>query len=115
VQLRLRVNPSRFLIKNAEAMNRGEDGSSEKAPSDPSMKSTPRFSTKATVTGIALAIVLIVSAAMPAQAAHVAQKAASTARAAVMHLCTRFCGNHHHHHHGHRWCGHGEDYWCPGH
>ncbi|MBL9184051.1 MAG: hypothetical protein JNN17_18050 [Verrucomicrobiaceae bacterium] len=95
-------------------MNKEDDASSEEDPSDPSMKSTSRFFTKVTVMGITLAIALFVSAAMPAQAAYVVQKAASTARAAVMHLCERFCGNHHHHH-GHRWCGHGEDYWCPGH
>ncbi|MHB1083037.1 MAG: hypothetical protein ACYC67_26830 [Prosthecobacter sp.] len=76
------------------------------------MKSSTNLSRTVTVTGAVLALALVAAFAMPAQAAYVTDKATSTARAAVMHLCQRFCGNHHH---GHRWCGHGEDYWCPGH
>lgn len=78
------------------------------------MKTSMNLSRTATVTGAVLALALVAAFAMPARAAYVADKATSTARAAVMHLCQRFCGNHHHHH-GHQWCGHGEDYWCPGH
>ena len=78
------------------------------------MKSFTKLSRTATVTGAVLAVALVATIAMPAQAAYVAEKTVSTTRAAVMHLCQRFCGNHHHHH-GHQWCGHGEDYWCPGH
>jgi hypothetical protein len=90
------------------------DGQSFNPSKQHSMKSSKNLSRTATVTGAALAVALVATVAMPAQAAYVAEKTVSTARAAVMHLCQRFCGNHHHHH-GHQWCGHGEDYWCPGH
>jgi hypothetical protein len=78
------------------------------------MKSFTKLSRTATVTGAVLAVALVATIAMPAQAAYVGEKTVSTARTAVMHLCQRFCG-HHHHHHGHQWYSGGQDYWCPGH
>ncbi|HRX53323.1 MAG TPA: hypothetical protein P5016_02380 [Verrucomicrobiales bacterium] len=78
------------------------------------MKTPTTLSRTATMAGAVIAVALVVTFTMPAQAAYVADKAASSVRSAVMNLCQRFCGNHRHHH-GHRWCGNGEDYWCPGH
>lgn len=59
----------------------------------------------------ALAFLAITS---PSQASYAVQKAVSITKSTLMHLCERFCGNHHHHH-GHRWCDGHADYWCPGH
>ncbi len=68
----------------------------------------------ATISGAVLVLAIIAAFAMPAQAGYVADKALSTSRAVMGHLCQRFCGCHHHHH-GHEWCDGHRHYWCPGH
>ena len=55
------------------------------------MKSFTKLSRTATITGVVLAVSLVATVAMPAQAAYVAEKTVSTAHTAVMHLCQRFC------------------------
>ncbi|MFO1486387.1 MAG: hypothetical protein U1F71_23695 [Verrucomicrobiaceae bacterium] len=78
------------------------------------MNSFTKLHRRAIWTTAVLVLATIAICAMPVQAAYLAEKAATTARAATMHLCERFCG-HHHHHHGHQWRNGHEDFWCPGH
>lgn len=78
------------------------------------MKSSTKLTRTATWSGAVLLIAIVTAFAMPAQAAYVGEKVTSTAKAAVLHVCERFCGCHHHHH-GHEWCSGHRHYWCPGH
>lgn len=78
------------------------------------MKPSMKLHRTATLSGTVLVLAIITAFAMPVQAAYIADKATTAARATVMHLSQRFCGNHHHHH-GHQWCSGHRDYWCSGH